>query len=479
MNLGADLLLVLPEWFLLGMVCVVLLVDTLYGDRAPELSYRLSQLALFLTMLLTLMLYPGETRYAFHGALVVDGMSKLIKFVVCVTAIFAFTYSREYLVDHGLNQREHYVLGLLAVLGSLILISAHSFLTVFLGLELLSLSLYAMVAVHRGSKTGPEAAIKYFVLGALASGMLLYGISILYGTTGELRLDRTAAAIASGDGKWYALQVLSLAFILVGIAFKLGAAPFHTWVPDVYQGAPTPVALFVGSVPKLAGFAMATRLLFDGLPSLEGDWSQMLILLAVLSMLLGNLVAIAQRNVKRMLAYSTIAHMGFLILGFLSGTAEGFAGAMFYVVVYAVMSLGAFGLIALLSRNGEEIEHIDDFSGLFQRSPWIAFLMLAIMFSMAGVPPFAGFWAKWFVIQQTINAGYVWLAVLAVICSIIGAYYYLRIIKIIYFDKSELTTQPKLPPLTLGAISANGMLLILIGLLPGSLMRLCLEALAR
>ncbi|MDD9817119.1 MAG: NADH-quinone oxidoreductase subunit NuoN [Gammaproteobacteria bacterium] len=474
--LAADMLLAAPELFLLAAGCLTLMAATPPTPAYRELPRLLAVATTAILLILLLALHPKETHYAFHGGFVSDLTSTLLKFCMALAALCAFGYSGEYLKEHDLNQREHYVLGLFALLGGLVLASARSFLTLYLGLELLSLSLYAMIAIHRNSATGVEAAMKYFVLGALASGMLLYGISMLYGATGELQLDRVAAAIGASDSP--SLIHFGLSFIVVGIAFKLGVAPFHMWVPDVYQGAPTPVTLFVASMPKLAAFALAARVLFDGLAGAVEQWAGMLALLALLSMAIGNVVAIAQSNIKRMLGYSTVAHMGFLLLGLLAARPEGLAGAMFYAIAYTLMSLGAFGLITLMSRDGAEIEELSDLAGLAAQRPWQALIMMVLMFSMAGVPPFVGFWAKWFVIREAIDAGYVWLAVAAVVCAIIGAYYYLRIIRLMYFEPPAKLFRPELPPGPRVAIGANGLAILALGLFPSALMALCLQAMA-
>jgi NADH-quinone oxidoreductase subunit N len=360
----------------------------------------------------------------------------------------------------------------------MIMVSAHSLLSVYLGLELLSLSLYALVATDRDSPVASEAAMKYFVLGSLASGMLLYGISMIYGATGSVDLQMVADAVAR-LGTDNLVLVFGLVFLVVGLSFKLGAVPFHMWLPDVYQGAPTPVTLFIGSAPKLAAFALVMRILVDGLGALQGDWQGMLIILAAASMALGNLVAIAQTNIKRMLAYSTISHVGFLLLGILAATPEGYAAAMFYTIVYVLMAVGAFGVIIMLSRAGFEAENIDDFKGLNDRSPWLAFLMMMIMMSMAGVPFLVGFYAKWVVLQAIVNIGLVWLAILGVVFSVIGAFYYLRVVKCMYFDKAEQSEPIQLSLDTEIAISANGLLLVALGLYPTALMGWCAAALLK
>jgi NADH-quinone oxidoreductase subunit N len=334
-----------------------------------------------------------------------------------------------------------------------------------------------MIAMHKDSITASEAAMKYFVLGALASGMLLYGISMLYGVTGVLDMQGIASYVsANSDQNSNLLMVFGLVFIVIGIAFKLGAVPFHMWVPDIYEGSPTAVTLFISTAPKIAAFAMAIRFLSDGLQELLADWQGMLIVLSILSMAVGNIIAISQTNIKRMLAYSTIAHVGFFLLGIASGTIDGYAGSMFYIIIYALMSMGSFGMIILLGRKGLEADKLEDFKGLSKRSPWYAFIMLILMFSMAGVPPLAGFWAKWFVIKEIVAMGYVWLAALAVVFSVIGAFYYLRVIKLMYFDEPDNMVAIKSSQEMRLVLSMNGILVLLLGFMPGMLMSLCISA---
>lgn len=469
----SDLIRSLPELVVLGMACAILLACV--SRRGAGLVYRLAQGTLFAALLLTIAVGPGNPGLAFHGLFVSDLLATVLNSAILVVSMGTFVYSRDYLAVRPFLSAEYFVLGLFAVLGMMVMVSANNFLTIYLGLELMSLSLYAMVAMHRDSAAASEAAMKYFVLGALASGMMLYGISILYGVTGSLDLHTVATSLYQHVDRSL-LLVFGLVFVIAGIAFKLGVVPFHMWIPDVYEGAPTPVTLFLGTAPKLSGFAIAFRLLVEGMEGMVADWQQMLAVLAVLSMAIGNIVAIAQWNIKRMLAYSTIAHMGFLLLGFLAGTKTGYAGSMFYVIAYALMSMGAFGMILLLTRAGFESDRIEDFKGLAERSPWFAFVMLMLMFSLAGVPPFVGFWAKWFVIKEALAAGFVWIAALAVAFSIIGAYYYLRIIKLMYFDTPEETA-----PLCCGremrfVMSLNGLAVLGLGVSPGVLMALCLSA---
>ncbi len=471
---------ILPLWpayselFLLTMVCVILVADLFISDDNRIFTYVLTQAALAGCIAVTWFTATAGPTYTFSGMFVADLMSDVLKLLTYVAVMMMLVYSRSYLAARGMFRGEFFVLVLFATLGMMVMISANHLLTLYLGLELLTLSLYALVALQRDSAVSTEAAMKYFVLGALASGMLLYGMSMLYGATGTLEITRLAEMIVNRESRDLVL-IFALVFIVAGVGFKLGAVPFHMWVPDVYQGAPTAVTLFIGSAPKLAAFAFIIRLLVQGLGAeqLMAEWQQMLIVMAVLSMAIGNIAAIAQTNLKRMLAYSTISHMGFLLLGILSGDLIGFGAGMFYVVVYVLMNLGTFGMIMVLSRKGFEAENIDDFKGLNQRSPWLAFLMLLLMFSMAGVPPTVGFYAKLSVLQAVVNAGYLWLAVVAVMLSLIGAFYYLRVVKLMYFDAPE-DAAPILPLTDVRVLmSLNGLAMLLFGILPEPLMALC------
>lgn len=471
-----DFLLALPEIILMGMACVVLLVDLFLSQRARGVTYLLAQASLVLAFVFNLG-FIGEPRaVTFSNTFVVDPMAALLKAFILGATFVTFLYSRDYLRVRNLFRGEFFVLGLFGVVGMMVMVSAYSMLTVYLGLELLSLCLYAMVALQRDSREASEAAMKYFVLGAMASAMLLYGMSMLYGVSGTLELAELGGLVDRGAFDSTVL-VFGLVFVIIGVAFKLGAVPFHMWLPDVYQGSPTAVTLYVGSAPKLAAFAMLMRLLVEGLNGLQAHWQDILILLSVLSLTVGNVVAIAQTNIKRMLAYSAISHIGFILLGVLSGNQDGYAAAMFYAVSYVVMSLGAFGMVILMSRAGFEADQLDDYKGLNERSPWFAFVMLVLMFSMAGVPPFLGFWAKLAVIRAAINVDLVWLSVVAVLLSVIGAFYYLRVIKLMYFDRPQDTA-----PIASGAdlrlvLSANGVAVLALGLFPGGLMALCNAAL--
>jgi len=469
-----NMMLAMPEMFVLTMACIILVFDLFISDNNRVLTYGLAQLTLVGAFYLTLTDYSTATQFTFNNSFIRDPMSDLMKLSIYLAALVVFVYAKDYLRQNNIFKGEFFVLALFGVLGMMIMVSAHSLLTIYLGLELLSLSLYAMVALKRDSMMASESAMKYFVLGAIASGMLLYGMSMLYGVTGTLDLAEISQQLP--QVKDQILLVFGLVFLMVGVAFKLGAVPFHMWVPDVYHGAPTAVTLYISSAPKIAAFAMLMRLLVDGLYGLHEQWQGILIILAVLSMGIGNIVAIAQTNIKRMFAYSAISHIGFLLLGVLTGTESGFAASLFYVMTYVLMSLGGFGMVILLSRDGFEAENIDDFKGLNERSPWYAFMMLILIFSMAGVPPFLGFWAKLAVLKEVVASDMVWLAVVAVIFSIIGAFYYLRIIKIMYFDKAE-DSSPLMCSVDMRAmITTNSMLVLLIGLFPNTLLALCVSA---
>ncbi len=466
-----DLIPALPELALLGAACLILILDLFLADDLRWVTFGLSLLALGLAAALTWGTHDAVPTLAFGNTFVDDSLSDVLKLMIYGSVAAVMIYSRDYVRTRGMYRGEFYVLVLFATLGMMIMVSASHFLTLYLGLELLSLCLYALVALQRDSVVATEAAMKYFVLGALASGLLLFGMSLLYGATGSLELARVAAALPDGAGH-DAVLVFGLVFVVAALAFKLGAVPFHMWIPDVYQGAPTAVTLFVASAPKFAAFAFVMRLLVEGLGALVTDWQPMLVLLAVLSIALGNVTAIAQTNIKRMLAYSTISHMGFLLLGFLSGSPTGYGAALFYVSAYVLMSLGGFAMILLLSRE-VEAEELDDFKGLNQRSPWHAFLMLLLMFSMAGVPPTLGFYAKLSVLQAALEAGFLWLTVFAVLMSVVGAFYYLRVVKLMYFDAPAQPTPPRAGADMHVLVSANGLAVLALGVMPQPLMALC------
>jgi NADH-quinone oxidoreductase subunit N len=473
-----DFLPALPEILVLGMGCILLLAVAYSSMQDGKVAYRITQVTLATAALVTFYYLDYSSRsITFNNSYIKDPLSDTLKLFIYLIVFMVFLYSRGYLQVRNLDKGEYYVLGLFGMLGMMVMASAHHFLILYLGLELLSLSQYAMVALHRDNSRASEAAMKYFVLGALASGMLLYGMSMIYGATGNLQISAVAEAIREGSGTRQVL-VFGVVFIVVALAFKFGAVPFHMWLPDVYHGAPTAVTLYISTAPKIAAFAMLMRLLVEALGGMQTQWQGMLIILAVLSMVLGNIAAIAQSNLKRMLAYSAISHVGFLFLGILTGTGVGYASAMFYIIVYALMSLGSFGMIILLSRAGFEADRLEDFKGLNERSPWFAFMMLILMFSMAGVPPTVGFYAKWAVIMAVIDKGLIWLAVIAVLFSVIGAFYYLRVIKFMYFDNPIETASLNARSDLRWCMSANGLAVLGLGIFPGALMGLCMAVLS-
>ena len=481
-----DLYPAMPEIFLLVMACVILLVDAFLGRAQRWVTAALTLITLVGCALITYQTMDGQVVLTFSNMFVDDLLADFLKLLVYLAVIVVVIYSRDYLVARQLDKGEYYLLVLFATLGMMVMISAAHFLTIYLGLELLSLSLYALVAIDRDSPRATEAAMKYFVLGALASGLLLYGMSMVYGATGTLEIGGVAQALHLGVANKTVL-VFGLVFIVSGIAFKLGAVPFHMWVPDVYHGAPTPITLLIASAPKLAAFAMALRMLVYGLFEIAEHWQSMLMILAMLSIALGNLAAIAQTNLKRMLAYSAISHMGFMLLGLMSGVVgpdrhfalNAYSSALYYVVAYVIMSLGSFGMILLLSRAGYDAEHLEDFKGLNQRSPWFAAVMMALMFSMAGVPFFIGFFAKFSVLLAAVDAGHIVVAVFAVMFSLIGAFYYLRIVKLMYFDAPVDAAPIVASPDMRFLLSLNGAAVALFGLFPDSVMSLCTYALLR
>jgi len=469
-----NLMPVLPELWLLCATCAIMLVDLFVSDKRRDVTYILSLLALLVTAVLTMYGFSNAPRHAFTNMFVADPMSDVLKVGMYVGVALMFVYSRAYAAVRGIYKGELFTLSLFALIGMMVMASSSNFVTLYIGLELLSLSLYALVALQRGSRSSTEAAMKYFILGALASGMLLYGISMIYGATGSLDLVTVARKVANGAN--HTLLVFGLVFIITGIGFKLGNVPFHMWLPDVYDGSPTAITLLIGSVPKLAAFAFVMRILVVGLHGLHVDWQGMLIVLAILSIGIGNVVAIAQTNLKRMLAYSTISHMGFLLLGILSGTTNGYAASMFYAIVYAFTATASFGMILLLSREGFESDRLADFKGLAHRSPWFAFMMLFVMFSMAGIPVFSGFFAKFAVLKSIVDVNLTWLAVIAVLFSLIGAFYYLRVVKLMFMDEPLDTTPIQVNVDMKLILSVNCFGILLLGLMPERLLQLCVDS---
>ena len=464
-----------PEMILLGLICAVLLIDLIVRDENRVVTFWISIASLFITACALMVTVPEGRIIAFDGSYVSDGLSQLLKLMSVLMVAVGFLYSRDYLKQNDLLRGEYFLLGLFGLLGVMVMISANGLLTMYLGLETLSLSLYAMVAFERNSATAAESAMKYFVLGAIASGALLYGISWVYGITGSIQFDEIAAALQSRPELNDVPLWFGLAFLIVGIAFKFGAVPFHMWLPDVYQGARSPVTLYIASAPKLAALALTLRILVDGLGDLHAIWQGMLMVTGVLSLVVGNVVAIAQTNIKRMLGYSAIAHVGFILLAIFTGTAEGYGAAVFYTVTYVVMVAGSFGMIILLSRQGFEADAVSDFKGLNARSPWFALMMLFFMFGLAGVPPWVGFFAKLNVISAVVNAGFTGYAILMVLASVVGAFYYLRVIWYMYFDKPADRSVFQAGRDMRLVLSLNGLAVLALGIVPGWLLKLCMD----
>jgi NADH-quinone oxidoreductase subunit N len=483
---NAPISALLPDALVMAAVVVAWLNETFAGPSGRRVTYLIAVLSTVIAgvWFSALALDPAQ-HYYFSRMYVVDSFACVMKAVVSFGFAVSILYSRKYLEDRGIFRGDFYLLGMFSLLGQLIMISGNNFLTLYLGLELMSLSLYALIALRRDAAQSNEAAMKYYVLGALASGFLLYGISMIYGATGSLELNEVLKAVASGRINDVVL-LFGVIFIVAGIAFKMGAVPFHMWVPDVYQGAPTAMTLIVGGGPKVAAFAWGLRFLVMGLLPLAVDWQEMLVILAALSLIVGNITGIVQRNVKRMLAYSAISNMGFVLLGLLSGVVDGktnsaasaYGSAMFYSIVYLITTLGSFGVVMLLGRKDFEAETLDDFKGLNQRSPVYAFVMMVMMFSLAGIPPTVGFYAKLAVLEATMNAGLTWLAVLAVITSLFGAFYYLRIVKLMYFDEPQDTSAIVADSSKRLLLTLNGVAVLLLGIVPGPLMTICLQAIS-
>lgn len=482
---------VYPEVILAVMACVIALLDISVKSPRRTLTYVLTLITLGVVALMQGLYATGdETIYGFGNMVVSDAMGNWLKCFATIAMMVTLVYGRPYAADRDmLRGGEMFTLSMFSLLGMFVMISGNNFLVIYLGLELLTLSSYALVALRRDNATATEAAMKYFVLGALASGFLLYGLSMLYGATGSLEIGMVFKAVNSGAVKHQVL-VFGLVFIVAGLAFKLGVVPFHMWIPDVYQGAPTAVTLLIGGAPKLAAFAICIRLLVEGLLPLALDWQQMLAILAVGSLLVGNLAAVAQSNLKRMLAFSTIAQMGFVLLGLMSGVVNGntlsaanaYSSSMFYVVTYVLTTLATFGIILLLAREGFESEEISDLAGLNQRSPLYAGVMAVCLFSLAGIPPLVGFYAKLSVLQALVSSGqamHIGLAVFAVMMSLIGAFYYLRVIKVMYFDAPITATTVSAPADVRAVLSINGALVLVLGLVPGGLMALCAQAIIK
>ena len=466
-----------PEIVLLTLTSLLLVADSIWEKRFKFATYYVTQAILVVVGALILFSFTTEEVITFHGSFIRDSFADVLKLFIIGISLAVFLFSKEYLLQKQFFRGEFFTLGLFGVLGMFVMISAYNLITMYLGLEIMSLALYAMIAMRKDNRQALESAMKYFVLGALATGMLLYGFSMVYGATGTIQFDTMAQIIESGKVDSTVLA-FGLVFVVIGLAFKLGAVPFHMWVPDVYHGAPSAMTLYLGTAPKIAAFAMTYRILVDALPGLVEDWQSLLIILSVLSLLVGSIVAIAQDNLKRMLAYSGIGHIGFILLGIIAATPDGYSSAMFYTIVYAVTGVAGFGMIVAFSRIGKEFDQIADFKGLNATNPWLAFMFVFVLFSMAGIPPFIGFYAKILVLEEVLKEGFVWLAVFAVITAVISTYYYLKVIKAMYFEESDIKekVEPVSKELTY-AVSFVAILLFVFGLLPSSLIDLTYNSL--
>lgn len=466
----------LPEMVILATASLALLADLFLRHRCKSVAFVISCVGLVLAAC-TSFLYIGMYKViTLNGLFISDDMAQLMKFFIYLTVLLSFIYSRHYIDERQMPAGDYYVLGLFSTLGMMILVSAHSLLTIFLGLELMSLPLYAMTAIRRTDSDASEAAMKYFVMGSIASAMLLYGISLIYGATGKLDLLEVASSIAANWQQESALLSFALVFIMAGVCFKLAAVPFHMWAPDVYQGAPTSVTLFISAAPKIAALGMAFRFLTISFVDITAQWQQILLVITLLSTGLGNLFAVVQTSIKRLLSYSAISHIGYALFGILAASAAGYSAALYYILVYAITSAAAFGLIVLMSSHGMEIDNIDDLKGLNKRNPWLAFMMLIIMFSMAGVPPTVGFFAKLLVLKALVDVHMTWVAIVGLVFTVIGAYYYLRIIKLMYFDKPIHEEPVMISKGNTLVLSLNCLSLLYLGIFPSALIVSCINA---
>lgn len=468
--------LALPEMIILATAITAILTDLFLSHRFPSVAFVAATVGLALASVVSFLYLGQYSAVLFNGLFISDDTAQLMKLFIYVSVFLSFLYSRHYIKERQMPTGDYYILGLFSALGMMTLVSAHSMLTIYLGLELVSLPLYAMTAIRRTNSDASEAAMKYFVMGAIASAMLLYGMSLLYGATGKLDLEDIAKVIAMDLNKQGGLLSYSLVFILAGVGFKLAAVPFHMWVPDVYEGAPSSVTLFIGTAPKIAAVGMALRILTIGLPDIVLQWQQIILIMALLSAGVGNLIAITQTNIKRMLAYSAISHMGYAMFGLLAATSSGYAASLYYVLIYSIMSTAAFGLIVLMSRAGVEIELVDDLKGLNKRNPWIAFMMMIVMLSMAGIPPTVGFFTKLLVLKALVDVNMTWVAVLGLVFAVVGAYYYLRIIKVMYFDNPVDSTPIEFTGAMQVFFSANCLSLLFLGIFPSALITACINA---
>ena len=470
--------LTFPALSIIITACLVIFADLFLLHKFKHSTFYIACFGLIISAGFCILFWNQPTQLLLKDQLISDDLSLLMNFFIALSVLLSFIYAKQYVAEHDMPQGEYYILGLFSTAGMMTLVCAHSLLTIYLGLELLSLPLYAMTAIHRTSADGSEASMKYFVMGSIASGMLLYGISLTYGATGALDLQAIATNIRADASAEHYLLAFALVFMIAGVGFKLAVVPFHMWAPDVYQGAPTPVALFISAAPKIAVIGMLLRLLGEGLVDLVQEWQNLILIMALLSTGFGNLLAMVQTNIKRLFAYSAISHMGYALFGILAATPEGFSAAIYYTIVYAFMSAAGFGLVTVLSRQGVEIENIADLRGLNRRNPWLALLMLITLFSMAGVPPTAGFFTKLLVLKALVNSQLLWVATLGLLFAVLGAFYYIRVIKVMYFDAPEVDTAISIPRGINFIFSLNGLSLLYFGLFPSALISVCMSVLS-
>jgi NADH-quinone oxidoreductase subunit N len=468
--------LALPEIVLLLTACCALLGDLFLKPKLRNIAYYIACLGLLVSTSFSLLDVGEYKALLFHGLYVSDDVGHLMHAFILISVLLSFIYAKPYMDERQMPAGDYYVLGLFSTLGMMVLVSAHSLVSMYLGLELMSLPLYAMTAIRRTDGDATEAAMKYFVMGSIASAMLLYGMSLLYAVTGKLDLLAVSSAISAHWQNDTTLLSFALVFMLAGLGFKLAAVPFHMWAPDVYQGAPNPVTLFISAAPKVAALGMAFRLLTQGLLDIALQWQQIIIVMALLSTALGNILAVVQSSIKRLLAYSAIAHMGYALFGLLAANAAGYSAALYYMLVYSITSAAAFGLVVLMSSQGMEIDKVSDLKGLNQRNPWLAFLMLIVMFSMAGVPPTVGFFAKLLVLKALVDVHLTWIAVVGLLFTVVGAYYYLRIVKLMYFDMPDKVSPVVIHKSTVVVYSLNCLALLYWGIFPGALIAACINA---
>lgn len=467
------------EMVLLALTSFILVGDTIWSKKSRFLTYYASQITLLVVGFLIIQSFASTTEITFSGSFIRDSFGDILKLFIVLIGIGVLVFAKEYLLQFKFYQGEFFSIALFGILGMFVMVSAYNLITLYLGLEIMSLALYAMIAMRKDCSISLEAAMKYFVLGALATGMLLYGFSMVYGATGQIQFDKIALTIATGQTNMTVLS-FGLVFVVIGIAFKLGAVPFHMWMPDVYEGSPTGVTLYLATAPKIAAFAMLYRILVEALPGLVIDWQPLLIMLSVLSLIVGSIAAIIQTNFKRMLAYSGIAHVGFILLGLIAATPAGYASGMVYVIVYAFTGVAGFGLITALSKSGKDFVLISDFAGLNQRNPWLALMMMFVLFSMAGIPPFIGFYAKLLVIEEVVNAGFIWLAVVAVVMAVVSGFYYLKVVRTMYFDEAiESTKLETISQGTYWLVSLFAVALLVVGIFPSYFIDLCFSSLGQ